>query len=47
MRTYYIYGSGLIPVPNTRINEIAELKAEFHAGELKRAMMAAYVMKRA
>ncbi len=40
-RTYYVYGSGLIPVPHHRVNEIPEMKAEYHAAEAKRAMMIA------
>jgi len=44
-KTYYVYGSGLIPVPWMRTNEISRLIAEFHAEEAKRAMMLALVRK--
>jgi hypothetical protein len=40
--TYYVYGSGLIPVPHERVNDIAKLKCEHHAEETRRASM--YVM---
>ncbi len=40
-RTYFVYGSGLMPVPYWRLNEVPRLRAEFHADEVSRAMVAA------
>ncbi len=34
-KTYYVYGSGLFPVPSTRINEIPRLRSEYHSKEAK------------
>ena len=44
-KTYYIHGSGLMGVPSARVNEIPRLKAEFHAGESKRALEFARMKK--
>ena len=34
-KTYYVYGSGLFPVPSSRINEIPKLRSEYHSAEAK------------
>jgi len=44
-RTYYVHGSGLIPVPPGRIHEIAMLRSESHAEEAKRAILLARFRK--
>ena len=44
-KTYYMYGSGLIAVPSTRVNEFPRLKAEFHAEEVRKGMMLAWARK--
>ena len=44
-RTYYVYGSGLIPVPHERVNDISQLKSEHHADESKRGMMLAMAIR--
>jgi hypothetical protein len=43
--TFYVYGSGLMPVPYHGLNEVPRLKSEFHEGEAKRAMMVAFARK--
>ena len=35
---YFVFGSGLMPVPLGRINEIPRLKKEFHASEVSFAL---------
>lgn len=40
-KTYYVYGSGLIAIPHTRINEVSLLKSEYHAEESRKAFMLA------
>jgi hypothetical protein len=44
--TYYVFGSGLMPVPCERVNEIPRLRFEFHAVEARKAMLLA-AMRRA
>jgi hypothetical protein len=44
-RTYYVYGSGLMAVPFSRMNDVSRLKAEFHSSEVSWAMMAARTRK--
>ena len=39
--TYYVFGSGLMPVPLARMNEVPRLKLEFHAVEAARALFLA------
>jgi hypothetical protein len=39
--TFYIFGSGLMPVPSARMNEVTRLKHEFHASEADRALFLA------
>ena len=39
--TYYVFGSGLMPVPVARMNEVPRLKLEFHAVEAARALFLA------
>jgi hypothetical protein len=34
-KTYYVYGSGLLAVPSSRINEIPRLRSEYHSAEAK------------
>jgi len=46
-KTYYVYGSGLIPVPDERVNDVSQLKSEFHASEAKRAMLYALAIRTA
>ena len=36
----YVPGSGLIPVPLSRVNEIEEVKSEYHAAEVDWAFKA-------
>jgi hypothetical protein len=43
--TFYVFGSGLIPVPYSRLNEVAAVRAVFHAEEARRAMMLAWSRK--
>jgi hypothetical protein len=43
--TSYVYGSGLMAVPYSRINDIPRLKSEFHASEVSWAMAAARTRK--
>jgi hypothetical protein len=43
--TYYVYGSGLVPIPHERVNEISTLKAEYHADEARKAWMLAWARK--
>jgi hypothetical protein len=43
--TFYVYGSGLMPVPYCSLNEVPRLKSEFHASEAKQAMMLAFARK--
>lgn len=43
--TYYVFGSGLIPVPHERVNDISELKSEFHAQESRRGVLLAYAIR--
>ncbi len=45
MRTYYVYGSGLIPVPHERVNDISRLKSEYHADQSKRGVMLAMAIR--
>ncbi len=45
LETYYVHGSGLMAVPYHRLNEIPELKLEFHANESRRAVLMASVRK--
>ena len=40
-KTYYLHGSGLIAVPCDRVNEFPRLKLEFHAEEVRMAMIQA------
>ena len=44
-KTYYVYGSGLMAVPFSRVNDIPRLKSEFHASEVSWAMSAARTRK--
>jgi hypothetical protein len=44
-KIYYMYGSGLIPVPHTRLNDFARLKSEYHAGEVRMGLMIALARK--
>ena len=44
-RTYYVYGSGLMAVPFSRVNDIPRLKSEFHASEVSWARTAARLRK--
>lgn len=44
-KSYYVYGSGLMAVPFSRVNDIPRLKAEFHANEVSWAMTAARTRK--
>ena len=44
-KTYYVYGSGLIAVPYSRMNEIPRLRLEYHSEEVRKAMMAAMTRK--
>jgi len=37
-KIYYVYGSGLFAVPESRINEIPRLRSEYHAEEANRAL---------
>ena len=43
--TYYVFGSGLIPIPRERVNDISELKSEFHRQESTRGVLLAYAIK--
>ena len=43
--TYFVYGSGLMPVPYHSLNEIPRLKEEFHAKESRQAILAAWSRK--
>jgi len=43
--TFYVYGSGLMPIPYHSLNEVPRLKSEFHANEAKQAMMMAFARK--
>ncbi|MDE1857579.1 MAG: hypothetical protein KGI26_00730 [Thaumarchaeota archaeon] len=42
---YYVYGSGLMGIPYHTMNEVPRMRAEFHANEAKRAMLAAWARK--
>lgn len=44
-KAYFVFGSGLIPVPHTRMSEVGRVKGEFHAQESKRAIMMAQARK--
>jgi hypothetical protein len=44
-KTYYVYGSGLIAVPYSRMNDIPRLRLEYHSEEVRKAMMAARTRK--
>ncbi len=39
-QTVYVPGSGLIAVPMSRVNEIEQVKAEYHAAETEWAVKA-------
>jgi len=43
--TYFVYGSGLMPVPYHSLNEVPRVKLEFHASEAKQAIMLALTRK--
>jgi hypothetical protein len=36
-KIYYVYGSGLVAIPEERTNEIHKLRREFHEEEARRA----------
>ncbi|MDA4120853.1 MAG: hypothetical protein OK404_00420 [Thaumarchaeota archaeon] len=40
-KTYYVFGSGLLAIPEERTNEIHKLKREFHEEEARRAILIA------
>ncbi len=44
-KSYWVFGSGLMAVPYSRLNDVAGLKAEFHASEVSWAMAAARARK--
>jgi len=44
-KTYYVYGSGLFPVPAGRRNEVQKLKVEYPAAEVARALQSARARK--
>jgi hypothetical protein len=44
-KTYFVYGSGLMAVPFSRVNDVPRLKSEFHASEVSWALMAARTRK--
>lgn len=44
-RVYYVYGSGLFPVPAERVNDVSQLRLEHHTREA-RAAAAVSVMRR-
>ncbi len=44
-KSYWVFGSGLMAVPYSRLNDIAGVKAEFHASEVSWAMAAARARK--
>jgi hypothetical protein len=44
-KTYYVYGSGLIAIPSSRMNEVSRMKLEYHSEEVRKAMMAARTRK--
>ena len=46
-KAYYMFGSGLIAVPLSRINEFPKLKVEFHTEEVRKGMMLAWARKMA
>ena len=46
-KAYWMYGSGLIAVPHSRVNEFPRLKVEFHAEEVRKGMMLAWARKMA
>lgn len=43
--SYLVFGSGLMPVSPSRMNQVRALKKEFHAAEVNWAMMAAGARK--
>jgi hypothetical protein len=40
-KRYYVYGSGLLSIPEERTNEIDKLRREFHEEEARRARLVA------
>jgi len=46
-KAYYMYGSGLIAVPASRLHEFPKLKVEFHTEEARKGMMLAWARKMA
>jgi hypothetical protein len=44
-QTYYVYGSGLVAVPYHRMNDVPEMKLEFHARESRNALLLAWARK--
>jgi len=46
-KAYFMYGSGLIAVPHSRVNEFPRLKVEFHTEEVRKGMMLAWARKMA
>ena len=44
---YYVYGSGLLPIPAERVNEFRQLRLEHHTREARAAVALASVRRAA
>ena len=44
-KQYYVHGSGLVPIPAGRLNEIPKVIQEFHELEAARARLAGTVRR--